>query len=471
MSEINPSMINWPAERPPYGNLAAAVQGETARWNAIGLAGGMVRNGERTVSVSGFANIEAGYPMRENSLFLIGSISKVYTATLVMRLVEQGLFDRDTPVVQYVPEFRLGSDDIRDAITLRMLLSHSAGFDGDRFTEYGRGDDSYQTAINDFPSLIQWFKPGSFYSYNNAGFYLVGHIIQTLTGKSFETVMAEEIIAPMKLQNTMLLPDDAMNSAIAAGHMVDRVHGVSLAQTRHLPRHVNAAGGIMQSIGDLLTFAQMHLNKGVINGERIISAESALLMQQPVIEADTYHRHYGLGWSIYRRPTGTSIGHGGAWGGHRANLVLYPYQNFAFASLGNSNVAIYANSSLEEWIVDHELRITTSRPEAIALSPLELDAYTGTYLRHDSRFDVSRSSTGLHLSVIDIDEDTGEEGEQPRLFDLEPLDAGRFRVSSPESYGATVDFRSVPDATGTPRDLIRIWGRVAARSVDGKTPV
>ena len=471
MSEINPSMINWPAERPPYGNLAAAVQGETARWNAIGLAAGMVRNGERAINVTGFANADAGYPMRADNLFLIGSISKVYTATLVMRLVEQGLFDLETPVVNYVPDFRLSRDDVRDAITLRMLLSHSAGFEGDRFTGYGRGDDSFQKAISEFHSLTQWFKPGSFFAYNNSAFYLVGHIIQTLTGKSFESVMAEELIAPMQLENTLLLPDDALNRPLAAGHIVDRVKGVTLAQSPHLPRHSNPAGGILQSIGDLLTFAHMHLNLGEINGRRIISAESAQLMQQRVIEADTYDRHYGIGWSIFTRPSGTSIGHGGAWGGHRANLILYPYHNFAFASLGNSDVSIYANSSLEEWVLEHELHITKPQPPVVDLSPIELDAYTGTYLRHDTRFDVARTDTGLHLTVIDIDEDTGDESEQPRLFDLEPLEAGRFRVASPESRGTIVDFRAVPDAAGTPRDVIRMWGRVSARSSHGKTQV
>jgi CubicO group peptidase (beta-lactamase class C family) len=467
MPDINPSLINWPQERPPYGNFAAAVQGENARWNAVGLAAGMVRAGERSISVTGFANADAGYPMRENNLFLIGSISKIYTATLVMKLAEEGLLDLDTPVVQYVPDFRLGHDDVRNAITMRMLLSHTSGFDGDRFTEYGRGDDSYQRAVDEFHSLTQWFQPGSFYSYNNAGFYLAGHIIQKLTGDSFEKVMTDRIIAPMGLKNTILLADDAINRAIAAGHIVDRVKGVSLTTARHLPRHANPAGGVMQSIGDLLTFAQMHLNLGEVNGTHIISRESAQQMQQPQIEADTYDRHYGIGWSIFQRPGSTTIGHGGSWGGHRANLILVPKHNFAHACLGNSNMSIYAYQSLEEWVLEHELHITKPRRESIDLSPLELDAYTGTYTRHDSRYVVTRTETGLRLAVTDIDEDTGKEGDLPRLFDLEPLEAGRFRVTSPESRDATVDFRPVPDAGGTSRDLLRIWGRVAARSPQG----
>lgn len=467
MSHTNLSLIDWPSESPPYASFDAAVQGETSRWNAIGMAAGIVRNGERRVAISGFANAEAGYPLVENSMFLIGSISKIYTATLVMRLMEQGVLDLDTPVVNYVPDFTLSHDDLRDAITIRMLLSHTSGFDGDRFTSYGRGEDAYDKAVAEFHSLTQWFKPGSFYSYNNAGFYLVGHIIQKLTGKAFEDVMAEELFAPLGLEHTIIRPEDALNRSLAAGHQVDRLKGVSLSTARHLPHHSNPAGGVVQSIGDLLTFAQMHLNQGEINGKRIISAENAVLMQQPIIEADTYHRHYGIGWSIYQRPTGTSIGHGGAWGGHRANLIMYPYHNYAHASLGNSSVSGYAESSLEKWVLEHDLHISDADPEAIELSPIELSAHIGTYVRHDCRFDIAPADSGLRMSVTDIDEDTGKAEEQQRIFDLEPLEANRFRVTSPESKGATVDFRQVPDGNGTLRDLVRIWGRVAARESSG----
>lgn len=463
MPDTNPSLIDWPSESPQYANFDAAVQGETARWNSVGMAAGIVRNGERKISISGFANAEAGYPLVENSLFLIGSISKIYTATLVMRLVEQGILDLDTPVVNYVPDFKLSHDDLRDAITIRMLLSHTSGFDGDRFTAYGRGDDAYDRSIAEFHSLIQWFKPGSFYSYNNAGFYLVGHIIQKLTGKSFEQVMTDELFAPLGLEHTLLDPDEVFNRPLAAGHKVDRVNGVSLTTSGHLPRHANPAGGVMQSIGDLLTFAQMHLNKGEINGKRILSEENAVLMQQPIIEADTWNRHYGIGWSIYQRPTGTSIGHGGAWGGHRANLIMFPYHNYAHASLGNSSVSSYAEASLEKWVLANDLHMINPEPDAIELSPLELDAHAGTYERHDSRFEITVVENGLLMAVTDINEDTGKVEETPRMFELEPVESDRFRVTSPESKGATVDFRNVPDGTGTPRDLVRIWGRVAAR--------
>lgn len=467
MSEINPSLIDWPAEMPPYSNFEAAVQGENARWNSIGLASGIVRNGERQIAVTGFANMDAGYAMNPNSMFLIASITKTYVATLVMRLMEQGILDLDTPVVNYIPDFKLSDDDVRDAITIRMLLSHSSGFDGDRFTAYGRGDDAYQKAVSEFHTLAQWFKPGSFYSYNNAGFYLIGHIMKTLTGKTFEDLLTEELITPMGLQHTAIQPENVLNHAFAAGHTVSRTDGVKLTTSGHLPRQTNAAGGIIQSIGDLLTFAQMHLNKGEVNGKRIISAENVALMQEPVVEADTYHRHYGIGWSIFDRPNGKSIGHGGSWGGHRANLIIYPYHNFAHATLGNSNMSAYAYSSIEKWTLKHHLNIENPDPAEIEMSPLELSRFVGTYARHDSRMTVTQTEKGLRLAITDIDEDTGEEGEIERLYDLAPTAADRFRVTSPESLGATVDIKQVPDAQGNLRDLLRLGGRLAARVTSG----
>ncbi len=296
--DSNPSLIRWPEERPAYTSLRAAAQGETARWNAVGMATAIVHGDEAETVVTGAASIETGFPVTENALFLIGSISKVYTATLVMRLCEIGLLDLDTPVITYIPELELASASAREQMTLRHLLSHSSGIEGDRFIDYGRGDDALAKAIGEFGTLAQWFRPGSFYSYCNAGFYLTGRIIEKVTGKPFEQVMTEELRDPLGLEHTFILPEYALGHPFATGHEVDRREGVSVAESQSLPRCVAAAGGIMSSIGDLMRFARLHLGNGEIDGVRIISEESALAMREAFIEADTFDRSYGVGWSI-----------------------------------------------------------------------------------------------------------------------------------------------------------------------------
>jgi CubicO group peptidase (beta-lactamase class C family) len=224
------------------------------------------------------------------------------------------------------------------------------------------------------------------------------------------------------------------------------------------------AGGVISSIGDLLRFARMHMNGGEIDGVRVLSEESVRTMQEVQVEADTFHRFYGIGWHILTRPDATSIGHGGAWSGHRAHLTIIPEQNFAIALLTNSNVGARAYTEVEDWAVNHYLGITYPKPPRQEMSAEEMASFAGTFLRHDGRFELALHGDGLRLTVTDIDEETGEEEETPRLFDLEPVGETRFRVTSAESYEATIDILPVPDGDGNPRDLLRMGGRVAARA-------
>jgi len=114
-----------------------------------------------------------------------------------------------------------------------------------------------------------------------------------------------------------------------------------------------------------------------------------------------------------------------------------------------------------------ELGFTKPRPAAVALAASELDGHTGTYRRQLTRFDVTRMGAGLRVVSCEINEATGADSGLRREFDLEPLEPGRFRVTSLDSRDSTVDFFALPDGGGQPRDVIRIWGRVAPRPTAG----
>jgi hypothetical protein len=291
-------------------------------------------------------------------------------------------------------------------------------------------------------------------------------VIEKVTGKTFEEAMKEEVFAPLGLEHTEIMPEEVLNHTFAVGHKVDRRTGVSISRPQHLPRMAHAAGGVISSVGDLLRFARMHMNGGEIDGVRVLSEKSVQAMQEIQIEADTFHRSYGIGWHIYTRPAATSIGHGGAWSGHRAFLTIIPERDFAFAALTNSNAGARAYTEVEEWAVKHYLDINHPKPPRQEMSTQDMAAFTGTFLRHDGRFEMASHGDGLRLTVTDIDEETGEEEETPRLFDLEPVGDTRFRVTSAEAYDATIDILSVADADGNPRDLLRMGGRLAARAED-----
>lgn len=458
----------WPHARPRYDSLQVAIQGEAARWNVPGIAAGILRNGETEIRVTGATSLETGFPVTEKTLFQIGSISKVFTATLVMKLVEQGKLDLERPVTTWVPDLPLADKEALKVITLQHLLSHTSGFEGDRFTDYGRGDDSLSTSIAAFDTLRQWFVPGSLWSYNNAGFYLAGAIIEEVTGKTFETVMEEEIFKPLKLERTVLLPEYAMTYAHAVGHDInERDNGPEIVRPFTYSRHIAAAGAIISCASDMLRFAQMHLNDGELEGERIISAASAQQMREFVTKSDNsgdiLGHSYGTGWARWEYGDTLSVGHGGAIAGFRAQLWLVPDKQWAMVVLTNCSTGLRAMSELKEWAFEQEVGLVQPEPEAITLSDKQLRAHAGVYTRHDGRRTITARDGGLHLHAESIDEDTGETRERTVDYFMEPVAEDRFRVTSNDAHGATVEFFSHPAPDGTPQYLMRMGGRLAAR--------
>src|SRR3954447_25234508 len=113
-----------------------------AQRNVPGAAIAVLKDGEIVDTAAGVLSTSTGVAVTADSVFQIGSITKVWTATLVMQLVDEGLLDLDAPIRRYLPEFRLQDEKAAAAITTRQLLSHQAGFEGDVFTDTGRGDDA-----------------------------------------------------------------------------------------------------------------------------------------------------------------------------------------------------------------------------------------------------------------------------------------------------------------------------------------
>src|SRR5712692_6310719 len=110
-------------------------------------------------------------------------------ATLIMMLVDEGRLDIDAPVKQYLPTFAVRDPHARDTVTVRNLLCHTSGFDGDVFLDTGRGDDAlarYLEQISDLPQICQ---PGTIWSYSNSGYAILGRLVEVITGSAFEDAL------------------------------------------------------------------------------------------------------------------------------------------------------------------------------------------------------------------------------------------------------------------------------------------
>ncbi|MGH2444298.1 MAG: serine hydrolase domain-containing protein, partial [Chloroflexota bacterium] len=230
---------------------------------------------------SGIANRLSGEAVQPETLFRIASITKTYTATLVMQLAEQGRVDLDRPLVEQLPEFRLARPEDTAAVTPRQLLSHTSGISGDLEFPAARGDDALRKWVAKLEDLQPLFSPGVTHSYSNAGFNVLGRLVEYLLGIPWEVALREKITDPLGLSNTVTLPEEVIPKLHALGHRTDtEKNELKPLETWSADRGSAPCGEISASARDLIAFARMHLDGGAgPDGVRLLKPETVASMQ------------------------------------------------------------------------------------------------------------------------------------------------------------------------------------------------
>src|SRR5580700_7932470 len=194
--------------------------GELARQARVpGAVLGIWADGQEILAACGVLNRATGVEVTTDSLFQVGSITKVWTATMIMQLIDEGLLSLDTTVAEALPGVRLGAADLGDQVTVAHLLTHTSGIDGDVFTDTGRGDDCVEKYVGLMSGVKQNHPLGATWSYCNYGFTLAGRVIEKLTGLTWDAALRERIYAPLGLKHTVTLPEEALLFRAAAGHV------------------------------------------------------------------------------------------------------------------------------------------------------------------------------------------------------------------------------------------------------------
>jgi CubicO group peptidase (beta-lactamase class C family) len=284
----------------------------------------------------GYANAPAKVEATTDTLFQIGSISKVWTATVALQLVDEGKLDLDAPVAEVLPELQLADAEVTKTVTMRQLLSHTSGIDGDVFTDTGRGDDCVEKYVALMSEVKQNHPTGATWSYCNSGFTLAGRVIEKLTGLTWDAALRQKLFAPLGLKHTVTLPEEALLFRTAAGHVDTKAEPV-LAPVWQLPRSLGPAGLITSRPADVLAFARMHLAGGLAaDGTRVLSAESAAAMaefQAEVPDKYVLGDSWGIGWIRFGWDGQRLIGHDGNTIGQAAFLRILPDPGGAGAGL------------------------------------------------------------------------------------------------------------------------------------------
>ncbi|WP_308168138.1 serine hydrolase domain-containing protein [Nonomuraea sp. NEAU-A123] len=279
-----------------------------------GAALAYLHRGEVHEFAAGTLNKDTGVEATPDSLFQIGSVTKVWTATLLMRQIERGRLTLDTPVAEVLPEFRVADPEVTKAVTVRHLLSHTSGIDGDLFLDTGRGDDCVEKYVEACADLAQNHPLGATQSYCNSGFSIAGRILEKLEGKRWDDVLREQIVEPLGLTHTWTLPEDVLRFRAAMGHMDGKT-----APVWGLMRSAGPAGLICSRPADVVAFARAHLEGGLLDDPRA--------MWEPQIDIPNPYalgKQWGIGWILDEWDGHQVISHGGNTIGQHAMLWAVP---------------------------------------------------------------------------------------------------------------------------------------------------
>ncbi|MEC3951727.1 serine hydrolase domain-containing protein [Nocardia sp. CDC153] len=315
--------------------------------DAHGVPGAQVAvlaDGEIADAAAGMLNIATGVAATTDSVFQIGSITKAWTATLIMELADEGLLELDAPLRRYLPEFRLRDETAAAAITIRQLLCHTSGIDGDLFLDTGRGADAVAKFVPAIADAGQVHRPGAMFSYCNSGYVLLGRVLEVLRGKPFDAVLRERLAAPLGLRRVAADADEAILFRAAVGHIESAPGpGAEPVPVWALPASNAPAGArLAMPARELLDFARLHLSGGrTAEGVRLLSESAVQAMTSPQVEVPAigYGTHWGLGWQLFD-PDGTGLfGHDGSTLGQTAFLRVAPGAGVAIAVLANGGDA------------------------------------------------------------------------------------------------------------------------------------
>ncbi|GLF99118.1 serine hydrolase domain-containing protein [Streptomyces yaizuensis] len=389
--EVPPDLAHW------SGRLDAL----RAEYDVPGASLAILTGGRIHEVATGVLHRGTGAPVTPASLFQLGSIAKVYTATLVTRLADLGALDLDAAVADLVPEFSAaGSPGADRGITVRQLLSHTGGLPCDFSYDPGRGDDCLARYAAAVGSIAPDRPPGLAISYSGTGYAVLGRLVEVVTGQVWDAALRDRLLDPLGLDHTVTLPEEALCFPVAMGHLAGD-GGREPTPVPHwdpTPRSLGPARRVVATAADLVRLARMHLAGGTApGGARVMSVDAVATMQhretgvpdQWTVGADGW----GLGWTLYDWDGIPGFGHDGVGIGQHAFLRVVPETGVAVALLTNGGRARALCRTLLGELLDTLSGVVLPQAFAPAADPPTVDPapLVGTYRRAGAVITVTES--------------------------------------------------------------------------------
>jgi CubicO group peptidase (beta-lactamase class C family) len=313
------------------------IEAEMQAQRIPGLALGIVQ-GDQIVHLKGFGIADpSGRAVTAQTPFIIGSLSKSFTALAIMQLVEAGKVELDAPVQHYLPWFRVADETVAAQITVRHLLNHTSGLStktGRSFQGSGDVSDSALEQTVRKLSEVELTGPvGVAYQYSTVNYSVLGLIVQTVSGQSYETYIQEHIFDLLEMHNSFTSQADAQPQGLATGY--NYAFGIPMAVDLPHNRGLLPAGYLISSAEDMAHYLIAQLNDGRYKDAALLSPAGMIETHNPAVPSGVTETSYGMGWFVGPINGIPAVHHQGETFNFHSNMILLPERQWGIVVLIN----------------------------------------------------------------------------------------------------------------------------------------
>jgi CubicO group peptidase (beta-lactamase class C family)/uncharacterized protein YneR len=334
-----------------------------------GCAALVAKNGQIIYKKAfGMANLELNVPMQPDMVFRIGSITKQFTAVAILQLMEQGKLSLQDEITKFIPDYPTQAYKI----TIEHLLTHTSGIKSytsmPEFQKIMRTDMKPEEVVNFFKNQPMEFAPGTKFNYNNSGYFLLGYIIEKITGRTYPEYLEENFFRPLGMTNTLYGSDSKIVKNRAWGYQPDG-DGVKNADMMSMTLPFSA-GSIQSTVEDLFKWNQ------AVHAYKLVKKETIEKAFTEYKLSDGQGTKYGYGWFLNQIQGSPTIEHAGGISGYLTNAVYLPGQD-VFVAVFSNNTGKSPNQATN-LLAAIAIGKPYNRTE-IVLDEATLDQYKGVY--------------------------------------------------------------------------------------------
>ncbi|THF70200.1 beta-lactamase family protein [Deinococcus sp. Arct2-2] len=479
--------------------LAAAFEQEARRlmeeYKIPGVTLGLLTpDGDHFVNL-GVTNLENPLPITEDTIFQIGSTTKTITSLTCSALVAQGKLDLDVPVRTYLPDFKLKDESVAAALTTRDVLTHQGGFQGDLFEETGEGDDAVAKVLDVLAESPQVVPLRGHWSYNNAGFYVAGRVIEVITGQTYEAAVTELVLKPLGMDHTFFFSNEIMTHRFAAGH--NKIEGEMVVQRPWMMMRSAAPAGssCSSTVSDMAKYAHYIMSGTMLEqaeatqkaADDSAATEKAEVPKTPTLSGmDRTHlwkpvRPVGVGinsfpgeegqvgqsWFIDQHPDALIISHGGTTLGQQSDFWVSPDRGVGFIAMTNASNGHAMNRKLGEWVKRELLGLVKPERAAVELNADQLETFSGTYDVIGQTYKITAEVEDGQLALVIPNTTTGGTEKLALRF----IAPERAIVMGGDADGIGVEFLTTDGEVDFLRFGARLYPLASANAASASLPV